>query len=47
MTAYNGEVVGENVAAWRALDTIVRGWIVKSQFDNDLSNYQKLKEQYE
>jgi hypothetical protein len=29
------------------LDNAIRGWIVMSQFEQDQSYYQKLKEQYE
>jgi len=44
---YNGEVVGEDIPAWKALETIISGWIRNRQWKEDLSNYQKIKEMYE
>jgi hypothetical protein len=32
---------------WKLLDEAVRKWVVMSQWENDQSYYQKLKEQYQ
>jgi hypothetical protein len=29
------------------LEMIVRGWVAKTNYQNDMESYQKLKEQYE
>ena len=30
--------------SWKALDTVIRGWIIKRQHDEALENYSKLAE---
>jgi hypothetical protein len=30
---------------WYELDQAIRGWVVKSNFESDLDNYQKLKDE--
>lgn len=37
----------EEIDPMSHLEQIVKGWVVKSQFQNDLDWYQRLKEQYE
>ena len=43
---YNGEVVAQE-DPMLALEAIISGWIRKRQFDEDLTNYHRLKESYE
>jgi hypothetical protein len=37
----------EEIPAWKALDIVTRKWAVMSQFENDQSDYQKMKEMYQ
>jgi hypothetical protein len=37
----------EEIPAWKQLEEVCRKWAVLSQHENDLSNYQKMKELYQ
>jgi hypothetical protein len=37
----------EEIPAWKRLDIVTRKWANQSQYEKDLSDYQKRKEMYE
>lgn len=37
----------DEIPAWKRLDIVCRKWAILTQHENDLSDYQKLKESYE
>ena len=36
----------EEIPAWKQLELVVRKWVVMSQMEKDLNDYQKRKKQY-
>ena len=38
------ELISDDTEAWKRLDEAVKTWIIKSQFEKDMENYQKLKD---
>lgn len=41
------QIPEEEIDPMTHLEMIVRGWVAKTQFDNDQKWYQSLKEQYQ
>jgi hypothetical protein len=37
----------EEIPAWKRLDIVTRKWAIQSQFEKDLSDYQKRMEYYQ
>jgi hypothetical protein len=40
----DAKVDDNEIPAWKALDIVTRKWAVLTGMENDLSNYQKMKE---
>ena len=36
----------EEIPAWKALDEVIRKWVVMSGLEKDLENYEKLRQSY-
>jgi hypothetical protein len=41
------DLICDELKPWQRVDNAIRMWVVQSRWEQDLENYQKLKESYE
>ena len=44
---FDGNVVNNEIPAWKSLENVIRGWVALSGWEKDLAEYDRIKKQWQ